>query len=34
MCTESFTEIVERVKEKGDSLDYAIFGSEDPINIA
>ena len=30
MCTEHFTEIVWRVKEKIDSLDYAIFRSEDP----
>ena len=30
MCTESFTEIVQRVKEKSDSLDYATFRSEDP----
>ena len=30
MCTQSFTEIVSGVKEKSDSLDYAIFRSEDP----
>ena len=30
MCTESFTKIVWRVKEKKGSLDYAIFRSEDP----
>ena len=30
MCTESFTEIVLRVREKSDSLDYAIFRREDP----
>ena len=30
MCTESFTEIVQRVKEKSDSLGYVFFRSEDP----
>ena len=30
MCTKSFTEISLRVKVKSDSLNYAIFRSEDP----
>ena len=30
MCIESFTEIVVKVKEKSESIDNAIFRSEDP----
>ena len=33
MCTESFTKIVMRIKEKNHSLEYAVFRNDDPKTL-